>query len=85
MPITSNEDICVSDLLAEQKRRIKGLEIQTVKINKNLAKLKLQIKNSSRQCFADLRSFQDLDRFRSISIDLDQFRSQIYMRIEIGS
>ena len=45
MPSTSNEDINVSDLLAEQKRRIKGLEIQKVKINKNLAKLKLQIKN----------------------------------------
>ena len=45
MPSTLNEDINVSDLLAEQKRRIKGLEIQTVKINKNLAKLKLQIKN----------------------------------------
>ena len=45
MPSTSNEDINVSDLLAEQKRRIKGLEIQKVKFNKNLAKLKLQIKN----------------------------------------
>ena len=41
MPSTSNEDINVSDLLAEQKRRIKGLEIQKVNINKEFSRVEI--------------------------------------------
>ena len=39
MPSTSNEDINVSDLLAEQKRMIEGLEIQKVNINKEFSRV----------------------------------------------
>ena len=41
MPSTSNEDINVSDLLAEQKRMIEGLEIQKVNINKEFSRVEI--------------------------------------------
>ena len=41
MPSTSNVDINVSDMLAEQNRRIKGLEIQKVNINKEFSRVEI--------------------------------------------
>ena len=41
MPSTSNEDINVSDMLAEQNRRIEGLEIQKVNINKEFSRVEI--------------------------------------------
>ena len=41
MPSTSNEDINVSDLLAEQKRMIEGLENQKVNINKEFSRVEI--------------------------------------------
>ena len=41
MPSTSNVDINVSDMLAEQNRRIEGLEIQKVNINKEFSRVEI--------------------------------------------
>ena len=41
MPSTSNEDISVSDLLAEQKRMIEGLENKKVNINKEFSRVEI--------------------------------------------
>ena len=41
MPSTSNVDINVSDMLAEENRRIEGLEIQKVNINKEFSRVEI--------------------------------------------
>ena len=41
MPSTLNVDINVSDMLAEQNRRIEGLEIQKVNINKEFSRVEI--------------------------------------------
>ena len=41
MPSTSNVDINVSDMLAEQNRRIEGLEIQKVNIIKEFSRVEI--------------------------------------------
>ena len=40
-PSTSNVDINVSDMLAEQNRRIEGLEIQKLNINKEFSRVEI--------------------------------------------